>query len=174
MYWTHFQNIYTFIYQKALLLRLFYLFWKLMKAFTVSSRTDIVLHHIKKHFILIIIYQSRLIKSIYFQIQFIYTIKWGWLGPMFGIFHDLLMIMITATTQPLAPRIYDIELSLSWIENTWSLINRVSSLFSLQPWVVISEMGRLDPIYTGFEAHFIFFFVYSHKIADIKYETVKA
>ena len=74
VYWIHFQNIHTFIYQKTLLLTLFYLFWKLMKAFTVSLRTNIILHHIKKHFILII-NQSKSIKTIYFQKYFICSIK---------------------------------------------------------------------------------------------------
>ena len=98
VYWTHFQNIHTFIYQKTLLLTLFYLFWKLMKAFTVSLRTNIILHHIKKHYFILIINQSQSIKTIYFQIYFIYTIKWGWLGPIFGIFHDLLTHCNHSTT----------------------------------------------------------------------------
>ena len=90
VYWTHFQNIHTFIYQKTLLLTLFYLFWKLLKAFTVSLRTNIILHHIKKHYFILIINQSQSIKTIYFQIYFIDTIKWEWLRSIFGIFHDLL------------------------------------------------------------------------------------
>ena len=46
----------------------------------------------------------------------------------------------------LTPRIYDIVPSLSWLENTWSLINHVSSIFNLQTWIIISEMGRLCPM----------------------------
>ena len=62
--------------------------WKL--SLYISLGTNIILHHIQKHFIFIIIYQSQSIKTICFQIYFIYTIKCGWLGPIFGIFHDLL------------------------------------------------------------------------------------
>ena len=58
--------------------------------FTGSLRTNIILHHIKKHYSILIINQSWSIKTIYFQIYFIYTIRWGWLGPIFVIFHDLL------------------------------------------------------------------------------------
>ena len=89
VYWIHFQNIHTFIYQKTLLVTLFKLFWKLLKAVSVSLRTNILLPHIKKHFILII-NQSQSIKTICFQIYFIYTTKWGWPRPIFGIFHGLL------------------------------------------------------------------------------------
>ena len=64
VYWIHFQNIHTFICQKTLLLTLFKLFWKLLKAVSVSLRTNILLHHIKKHFILII-NQAQSIKTIY-------------------------------------------------------------------------------------------------------------
>ena len=98
VYWTHFQNINTFIHENTLFLTLFYLFFKLMKVFTASLRTNIILHHIKKHFILIIISQSQSIKTKYFQIYFIYTIKLGWLGPIFGIFHDLLTHCNQSTT----------------------------------------------------------------------------
>ena len=89
VYWIHLQNIHTFIFQKTLLLTLFKLFWKLLKAVSVSLRINILLHHIKKHFILII-NQSQWIKTLCFLIYFIYTIKWGWLGPIFGTFHGLL------------------------------------------------------------------------------------
>ena len=94
VYWTNFQIIHTFIYQKTLLLTLFYLFWKLLKA----SRTNILLSHIKKHYFILIINQSQSIKTIYFQIYFVSTIKWEWLGPSFGIFHDLLTHCNHSTT----------------------------------------------------------------------------
>ena len=97
VYWIHFQNIHTFIYQKSLLLTLFKLLWKLLKAISVSLRTNILLHYIKRHFILVI-NQSQSIKTICFQIYFIYTIKWGWLGPIFGIFHGLLTHSNHSTT----------------------------------------------------------------------------
>ena len=144
----------------------FYLFWKLMKAFTVFLRTNIVLHHIKQHFILIIIYQSQCIKSIYFQIYFIYTIKWGWLGPMFGIFHDLLMIIITATTQPLSPRIYNTVPSLSWIENTSSLIIRLFFL-ACKHELLFEKCGNLVLHILDLKLISFFFFLYSDIIADI-------
>ena len=59
VYWIHFQNIDTFIYQKTLLLTLFCLFWKLLKAFSVSLRTNMLLHHIKKHWLAIKLHQSK-------------------------------------------------------------------------------------------------------------------
>ena len=115
VYWTHFQNIHTFIYQKTLLLTLFYLFWKLMKAFTVSLRTNIILHHIKKHYFILIVNQSQSIKTIYFQIYFIYTIKCGWLGPIFGIFVSWFLNSLKPLHH-LTPKIHDIVPSLCWLE----------------------------------------------------------
>ena len=90
VYWTHFQNIHTFIYQNTLLLTLFYLFSKLLKAFIVSLRTNVILHHIKKHYSILIINQSRSIKTIYFQIYFIYTIKWGVTWTYFWYIHFMI------------------------------------------------------------------------------------
>ena len=82
---------YTYFYiSKKLLLTLFNCL-KLLKAVSVSIRTNIILHHIKKHFILII-NQSQQIKTTCFQIYFIYTIN------------------------PLTPRIYDIVPSLSQLQ----------------------------------------------------------
>ena len=110
----------------------------------VSLRTNRILYDTKKHFILIIIYQSQSIKTINFQIYFIYSIKWGWLGPIFGIFLDLLTHCNHSTTwhpeyMTLCPHSLDYK-------KTWPLINHASNFFSLQTWVAISEMGRLGPI----------------------------
>ena len=65
VYWIRFQNIDTFIYQKTLPLTLFSLFWKLLKTYSVSSRTNMLLHHIKKHYFILIINQAQSIKTIY-------------------------------------------------------------------------------------------------------------
>ena len=95
VYWTNFQIIHTFIYQKMLLLTLFYLFWKLLKA----SRTNILLSHIKKHYFILIINQSQSIKTIYFQIYYICTIKWDDSNLfLVYIFHDLLTHCNHSTT----------------------------------------------------------------------------
>ena len=98
VYWIHFENIHTFMYQKVLLLIIFYLFSKLLKAISVSLRTDILLHRIKKHYFILIINQFQSIKTMYFKMHFIYTIKWGWYEPIFGLFHDLLTHCNHSTT----------------------------------------------------------------------------
>ena len=66
---------YTYFYiSENITSYLFYLFWKLLKAFSVSIRTNILLHHIKKHyFILSINLNQPKHEKIYFQIYFIYT-----------------------------------------------------------------------------------------------------
>ena len=62
-----------------------------MKAFTVSLRTNIYSFTSYQKTLFHIDYQSISIdQTIYFQIYFIYTVKRGLLGPIFGIFCDLL------------------------------------------------------------------------------------
>ena len=124
-----------------------------------------------KQYIFKYINQSKSIKTIYFQIYLICSIKWGWLGPMFGIFNDLLTHCNHSNTwhpeyMKYCPHSPDYK-------NTWSLINHVPTLFSLQTRVVISEMGRLGRL-LDLKLMSFFFLLYSHIIADIKYETIKA
>ena len=136
-----------------------------MKAFTVSLRRNIILHHIKKHDFILIINQSQLIKTTYFQIYFIYTIKWRWLGPIFGIFHDFLTHFNHSTTYG--------------TQNIWHcpltvLITKILDLWSIMFLVFLACKHELlcqkwaNWSYTGFEAHFIFLFLYSHIIAYIQ------
>ena len=88
---------YFYIYKKTLYTSYTFTYTFLIVSKIVESRqcilkdTNILLNDIKKHYFILIINQSQPIKTIYFQIYFIYIpSNGGWLGPIFGISHDLL------------------------------------------------------------------------------------
>ena len=79
--------------------------------------------------------------------------KWAFFVPfilftvyilLYNIFHVLLTHSNHSNTKK--PRIYDIVSSLPWLEKHLIFDQSFSSLFNLQTWVVISEMGQLGPI----------------------------
>ena len=95
----------------------------------------------KTMIIILVINQSQLIKTIYFQIYFVYAIKSEWLRLIFGIFRDPLIHCNHSTTKhsqymTLWSHSFDSKI-------TWSLINHNTNPFSMKTWVVTSEMGPL-------------------------------
>ena len=92
VYWIHFQNIHTFVYRKTLYTS--YIFLIVLK---IAESQQCIL----KNKYTFTSYQKTLFdidcqrisinqNNIFSNILYMYTIQWGWLGPIFGIFHDLL------------------------------------------------------------------------------------
>ena len=118
VYWIHFQNTRTFIYQKTLHTSYtFLIVLKIVKSqkcilknkYTFTSKTLFRIYY--QTIIIISINQN----NIFLNILYIYTAQWGWRGPIFGIFHDLVTHSNHSTIWHQA-RIYDIVSWLFWLE----------------------------------------------------------
>ena len=90
VYWIHFQNIDTFIYQKTYTSYTFLIVLKIvenqqciLKNKYIFTSYQKILFHIDYQTI------SSNQNNIFSNILYVYTITWGWLGPIFSIFHDL-------------------------------------------------------------------------------------